>query len=116
MHTSHVCCIFGNTCIAFGRYCCLLLLYLCGRCYNHKVGVVACCFTSGRCCDHQANVIACCFYLCLADVLPCFVLADVIATVCDYGYFRMVDVIAKVADVATDCNCCNFGRCYCQGG
>ena len=37
-------------------------------------------------------------------------MADVVATVCDYGNFRMADVIAKVADVvATDCNCCNFG-------
>ena len=41
-------------------------------------------------------VIACCFYLYLADVLPCFVVADVVATVCDYGNFRMADVIAKV--------------------
>ena len=49
------------------------------------------------------------FCFCLTDVLPCFVVADVIATVCDYGNFGMADVIAKVADVvATGCNCCNL--------
>ena len=43
--------------------------------------------------------------------LPSFIVADVIATVCDYGNFRMADVIAQVAGaVATDCDCCNLAE------
>ena len=42
-------------------------------------------------------------------MLSSFVVADDIAIVCNYGNFRMADVIAKGADVGTtDCNCCTL--------
>ena len=92
-----------------------LLPCLCGRCYNHQVGVVTCGFISGRCYNHQADVIACSFYFC--QMMPSFVVADVIAIVCNYGNFRMADVIVKVADVvATDCNCCNLADVFAKVG
>ena len=62
-------------------FCCLV----CVADVIHQVGIVTCCLVSGRCYNHQADIIACTFYF--WQMLPSFVVADVIAIVCNYSNF-----------------------------
>ena len=53
-----------------------------------RLVLVTYCFISGRCCKHWADVIACIYYLFMVSrCLPSFVVADVIAIVCNCSNF-----------------------------